>query len=123
MRGIFFEPTCQDPESFGVALTVTNRSSIVCERDSKPLSDPDALHMALYGFSVSRSPKLLVPSFVFDVLAAWLVLALAPVPLSAADNTTNAMSMITHPTTTKAKITVFSAARNSAQDIRGKGNF
>jgi hypothetical protein len=123
MRGIFFEPTCQDPESFGVALTVTNRSPIVCKRDSKPLSDPDSFHMTLYGFSVSRSPRLLVPGFVFDVLAAWLVLALAPVPLTAADNIASAMSMITHTTRTKAKITVFSAARNSAQDIRGKGNF
>jgi hypothetical protein len=120
MRGIFFEPTCQDPESFGVALTVTNRSSIVCERDSKPLSDSDALHMALYGFSVSRSPKLLVPSFVFDVLAAWLVLALTLVPLTAADNTTSVMSMITHPTTPTTRITAFDSAKlKSAESIGG----
>jgi hypothetical protein len=111
MRGIFFEPTCQDPESFGVALTVTNRSSIVCKRDSKPLSDPDALHMALYGFSVSRSPKLLVSSFVFEVLATWLFAALTLVPLTAADKTTNAMRTITHPTTPKTKITAFDSAK------------
>jgi hypothetical protein len=76
--------------------------------------------MTLYGFSVSRSPRLLVPGFVFDALAAWLVLALAPVPLSAADNTTNAMSMITHPTTPTTRITAFDSAKlRSAESIGG----
>jgi hypothetical protein len=40
-----------------------------------------------------------------------LVLALAPVFLTAADNTTKAMNMITQTTTTKAKITVFDPFR------------
>jgi hypothetical protein len=54
------------------------------------------------------------------VLAAWLVLALAPVPLSAADNTTNAMNMITHPTTPTTRITAFDSAKlKSAESIGG----
>jgi hypothetical protein len=79
--------------------------------------------MALYGFSVSRSPKLLVPSFVFDVLATWLVLALTLVPLTATDNTTSAMSTIIHPTTPRTKITAyFSAERKGVEGIGGEGN-
>jgi hypothetical protein len=47
------------------------------------------------------------------------ILALGRVPLTAADNTTNAISKITHKTTTTTKITVFdSADRTSAEGYR-----
>jgi hypothetical protein len=48
-----------------------------------------------------------VANFVSTLRRFGFVLALALVPLTAADNTTNAMSMITHITITKAKITVY----------------
>jgi hypothetical protein len=48
-----------------------------------------------------------VANFVSTLRRFGFVLALALVPLTAADNTTNAMSMITHTTITKAKITVY----------------
>ncbi len=58
------------------------------------------------------SSKLLVSNFVLDVSVLTLV------PLTAADNTTNAMSMITHPITPTATITIFdSAERKCAEGI------
>jgi hypothetical protein len=108
----------------------------------------NAFHRAAYGFFISCSSKLLVANFVFDDSAAWLVLALALarderrsfrlkgitradaerlfftlVPITAADNTTNATSNITHPAMLTTRITVFDSTKlKSAESIGGRGN-
>jgi hypothetical protein len=61
--------------------------------------------------SVSPNPKLLVANFVSTFRGFGFVLALAPVSLTAAENTTNTMGMITHTTITKAKITFIDPLR------------
>jgi hypothetical protein len=104
---------------------------------------------AVYGFLISRGPKLLVTNFVFNASAAWLVLGLALasderrcfrlkgitradaerlfftllVPITAADNTTNAMSNITHPAMLTTRITASDSTKvKSAESIGGHGN-
>jgi hypothetical protein len=103
---------------------------------------------AVYGFLISRGPKRLVANFVFDASAGWLVLGLALasderrcfrlkgmtradaqrlfftlVPITAADNTTTAMSNITHPAMLTTRITASDATKlKSSEDIGGRGS-
>jgi hypothetical protein len=106
----------------------------------------NAFQIAVYGFLISRGPKLLVANFVLDASAASLVPALAlarderrpfrlkgitradaeclffkVVPITTADKKTNAMSNITHPAMLTTRITASDSTKlKSAECIGGQ---
>jgi hypothetical protein len=113
-----------------------------------PRERVNVFQRAVYGFLISRGPKLLVVNFVFAASAAWLVLGLAlasderrcfrlkgitradaerlfftRVPITAADDATSATSKITHPAMLKTRSTVYDFTKlKSAESIGGHGN-